>query len=165
MRAALRLAPDLIEAHASLGFVLTSLGRLEEARAACAAAITRAPDFAQAHWNLATAALLAGDYVTGFREYEWRKRHDRFRRDFIDLPGRVWNGEAVDGQDVLVQAEQGLGNTIQLSRYIKLIAARGARVSLACDQRLIRSCATRRDCTRRSTGPGHCPPMIAGSTR
>ncbi len=137
IRAALRLAPGLIEAQASLGFVLTALGRLDEARAACAAAIALAPDFAQAHWNLATAALLAGDYETGFREYEWRKRHDRFRHDFIDLPGRVWNGEAVDGQDLLVQAEQGLGDTIQLSRYIKLIAARGARVTLACDRRLI----------------------------
>ncbi len=137
IRAALRLAPGLIEAHASLGFVLTSLGRLDEAHDACAAAIARAPDFAQAHWNLATAALLAGDFETGFREYEWRKRHDRFRRDFIDLPGRVWNGEAVDGQHVLVHAEQGLGDTIQLSRYMRLIAARGARVTLACDRRLI----------------------------
>lgn len=137
IRAALRLAPHLLEAHASLGFVLTGLGRLEEARAACAAAIARAPDFAQAHWNLATAALLAGDYATGFREYEWRKRHDRFRHDFIDLPGRVWNGGPVEGLDVLVQAEQGLGDTIQLSRYIAPITARGARVTLACDPRLI----------------------------
>ncbi|MEO9190325.1 MAG: tetratricopeptide repeat protein [Acetobacteraceae bacterium] len=137
IRTAIRLAPTLPEAPASLGFVLTSLGRLEEARAACEAAIAQAPDFAQAHWNLATTALLAGDYATGFREYEWRKRHDRFRRDFIDLPGRVWNGEPVDGLDVLVQAEQGLGDTIQLSRYFRLIAARGGRVTLACDPTLI----------------------------
>ncbi|MBV9117086.1 MAG: tetratricopeptide repeat protein [Acetobacteraceae bacterium] len=137
IRAALRLAPCLVEAHASLGFVLTALGRLDEARAACAAAIALAPDFAQAHWNLATAALLAGDFETGFREYEWRKCHDRFRRDFIDLPGHVWNGEAMDGRHVLVQAEQGLGDTIQLSRYMTPIAARGARVTLACDRRLI----------------------------
>jgi tetratricopeptide (TPR) repeat protein len=137
IRAALHLNPGLVEAHAGLGFVLTSLGRPNEARAACEAAIAQAPDFAQAHWNLATAALLAGDYQTGFREYDWCKRHDRFRHDFIDLPGRVWNGEAADGQRVLVQAEQGLGDTIQLSRYIALIAARGAVVTLACDRRLI----------------------------
>ncbi|MEO8714951.1 MAG: tetratricopeptide repeat protein, partial [Acetobacteraceae bacterium] len=137
IRLACRLAPDLLEAHASLGFVLTSLGRLVEARAACATAIARAPECAQAHWNLATAALLEGDFATGFREYEWRKRHDRFRRDFIDLPGRVWNGETVDRLDVLVHAEQGLGDTIQLSRYLPLIAARGARVTLACEASLI----------------------------
>lgn len=131
------LEPDLLEAHASLGFVLTSRGRLAEARAACAAAIERAPDYAQAHWNLATAALLEGDFATGFAEYEWRKRHDRFRRDFINLPGPVWNGEPADGLEVLVHAEQGLGDTIQLSRYIPMLATRGARVTLACAPSLL----------------------------
>ncbi len=137
MRRAIDLDPELLEARASLGFVLTSSGRLDEARSACEVAIARAPDFAQAHWNLATAALLAGDFATGFAEYEWRKRHDRFRRDFIDLPGRAWNGERIANLDILVQAEQGLGDTIQLSRYIPHLAVRGARVILACDHRLL----------------------------
>lgn len=135
--AALDRTLALPEAWASLGFVLTSLGRLREARAACEAAIAQSPDFAQAHWNLATAALLAGDYRTGFAEYEWRKRHDRYRRDFIDLPGRAWNGEDVSGLDILIQAEQGFGDTIQLSRYIPLLAGRGARVTLACAASLV----------------------------
>ncbi len=136
-RTAMRLAPALVEAHASLGFVLTSLGRLGEARAACAEAIQLAPDCAQAHWNLATAALLGGDFETGFREYEWRKRHDRFRRDFINPPGPAWQGEPVVGRTVLVHAEQGLGDTIQLSRFLPVIAERGARVVLACAKPLI----------------------------
>ncbi|MDQ2804508.1 MAG: tetratricopeptide repeat protein, partial [Pseudomonadota bacterium] len=136
-RTALRLDPGLVEAHASLGFVLTSQGRLAEARAACAEAIRLAPDFAQAHWNLATAALLAGDFETGFREYEWRKRHDRFRRDFIDLPRPTWSGEKVSSRTVLVQAEQGLGDAIQFSRYLPLMEARGVRVILACHRALI----------------------------
>jgi tetratricopeptide (TPR) repeat protein len=136
-RAAIRLDPSLVEAHASLGFILTSAGRLAEAIEACEVAIGLRPDFAEAHWNQATALLLAGDFRRGFRKYEWRKQHDRFRRDFIDLPGPVWQGEPARGRTILVHAEQGLGDTIQLARYLPLIAARGARPVLACDRRLV----------------------------
>jgi Flp pilus assembly protein TadD len=137
IRRAIALEPALIEAHVSLGFVLTSRGRLGEAVAACEAALALQPGMAQAHWNLATAALLAGDFRRGFVEYEWRKRHDQYRRDFIDLPGPVWTGTDPAGRTILVHAEQGLGDTIQLARYLPLIARRGARVVLACDARLV----------------------------
>jgi len=135
---AIALDPALLEAHVSLGFILTSRGRLGEAVAACEAAIALKPDCAQAHWNLAVAALLDGDFARGFAEYEWRKRHDRFRRDFVDLPGPVWTGDDPAGRTILVHAEQGFGDTIQFARYLPLMAARGARVVLACDVRLVR---------------------------
>lgn len=136
-REAIRLAPELAEAHASLGFVLTARGQLDEAIAACETATALRPAFAQAHWNQAVAALLAGDLDLGFRKYEWRKRHDRFRRDFIDLPGPQWDGGDPDGRTILVHAEQGLGDTIQFARYLPLIAACGGHAVLACERSLI----------------------------
>jgi tetratricopeptide (TPR) repeat protein len=137
IREALHRDPTLVEAHASLGFVLTSRGCLAEGIAACEEAITLRPDFVQAHWNLATAALLAGDFARGFAAYEWRKRHDRFRRDFIDLPGPVWTGDAPAGRTILVHAEQGLGDTIQFARYLPSIAALGGQAVLACERPLL----------------------------
>ncbi len=136
-REAIRLAPGLAEAHASLGYMLTARGQLDEAIAACDAAIALRPDFAQAHWNQAVAALLAGDFALGFDKYEWRKRHDRYRRDFVDLPGPQWDGSDPAGRTILVHAEQGLGDTIQFARYLPMIAARGGHVVLACDRPLI----------------------------
>jgi len=142
IRAALRRDATLLEAHASLGFVLTAQGRLSEAIAACETAIALRPDFVQAHWNLATAALLAGDFARGFAEYEWRKRHPRFGQDFPDLPGDVWSNDSPAGRTVLVRAEQGLGDTIQLARYLPLIAERGDRPVLVCAPSLVPWLAT-----------------------
>ncbi|MBN8928755.1 MAG: hypothetical protein BGO51_21015 [Rhodospirillales bacterium 69-11] len=137
VRRALALDPSLAEAQASLGYLLTVQGRLAEADAACAAAIALRPDFVQAHWNCAVAALLSGDLPRGFAGYEWRKQHDRFRHDFIGLPGPVWDGGDPAGRTILVHAEQGFGDTIQFARYLPLIAARGGRPVLACDPALL----------------------------
>jgi tetratricopeptide (TPR) repeat protein len=136
-RAAIALDPALPEAHASLGFILTAAGRLNEAVAACDAAIALRPDFAEAHWNRAVACLLAGDFAAGFAGCEWRKRHRRFHGDFHDLPGPSWMGEDLAGRTILVRAEQGLGDAIQLSRYLPRLAELGAQVQLVCDPRLI----------------------------
>ncbi|MBN9561318.1 MAG: tetratricopeptide repeat protein [Alphaproteobacteria bacterium] len=136
-RAAITLDPALAEAHASLGFILTATGRLDDAVAACDAAIALRPDFAEAHWNRAVACLLAGDFAAGFAGCEWRKRHRRFHGGFPDLPGPSWMGEDLAGRTILVRAEQGLGDAIQLSRYLPRLVALGARVELVCDARLI----------------------------
>lgn len=136
-RQALGLDPGLIEAQVSLGFILTTQGRLVEAIAVLEAAIQAHPDNVHAHWNLATAALLAGDLPRGFAEYEWRKRHDRFRRDFISLPGPVWDGGDPGGRTILIHAEQGLGDTVQFARYLAAIAQRGGTPLLACEPSLV----------------------------
>jgi hypothetical protein len=136
-RHALGLDPNLPEAKVSLGFILTAQGKLADAIAVLEAAIQSHPDNVHAHWNLATAALLAGDLARGFAEYEWRKRHERFRRDFVSLPGPVWNGSDPRGRTILIRAEQGLGDTVQFARYLAAIGQRGGTPLLACEPSLV----------------------------
>ena len=136
-RTAIRLDPALAEAHASLGHILTQQGHPNHAIGACETAIRLRPDFAQAHWNLAIAALLAGDLTRGFAEYEWRRRHPRYRDRLHDLPQRRWDGTHAAGQTILVRAEQGFGDAIQFARYLPLIRDAGAVPVLACAASLI----------------------------
>lgn len=134
---ALQLDPTLPEAEISLGFVQACRGRLPEAIATCERAIALVPQSGEAHWNLATALLLSGDYDRGFEEYEWRRSHPRFRHAYRRLPGPAWDGAPLAGRTLLVHAEQGLGDTIQFARYIPILRQDGAEVVFACDPALV----------------------------
>jgi tetratricopeptide (TPR) repeat protein len=136
-RTAISLDPALVEAHASLGHLLTMQGRLSEAVVACEAALKLRPDFAPAHWNLAIATLLGGDLRRGFAGYEWRKRHARYQANFSTLPGRMWDGSEPAGQTILIRAEQGVGDAIQFARYLPMIQAAGGAAVLLCPSPLV----------------------------
>jgi tetratricopeptide (TPR) repeat protein len=136
-RRAIRLDPNLPEAHASLGFILTTKGKLAAAIEACETAINLSPGFTQAHWNLAIAALLSGDLPRGFAAYEWRKRHLPYRGDFPNLTGPQWDGSDPTGRTILVRAEQGAGDVIQFARFLPSIREAGGAAILVCPSTVV----------------------------
>ncbi len=135
MHAAIASAPDLAEAHASVGHLLTVRGRPLEAVTSCRRASDLQPDLAQAHWNRGVAHLLAGQFAEGWDAYEWRKR--RYPACYPPLPGSQWEGEALDRRTILVRAEQGFGDALQFARYLPLLTGRGAQVVLQTSSPLI----------------------------
>lgn len=158
---ALELAPDCLPAYANLGSCLQVLERPAQAVALYREAISRDPFFYEArinlgnayqemmrpydaiasyeellvmaperqdgHWNLALSLLSVGEYERGWREYEWR-----LAGRAPELPLPVWRGEDLSGRTILLQCEQGLGDTLQFVRYAPLVAERGGRVVVRC---------------------------------
>jgi tetratricopeptide (TPR) repeat protein len=81
------------------------------------------PDLALA---LAHGYLIRGDTTRGWPFWEGRLRRAELQRS--DLRGRRWTGQSVEGQTILLHAEQGFGETLQFLRFAPDVAARGGRV-------------------------------------
>jgi tetratricopeptide (TPR) repeat protein len=136
--AALVVEPANPEYLSNAGLTLAALGDLPGAIAAYRRAIAQAADYADAHWNLSLALLLTGQYLEGWREYQWglRKKTPRATPRHFTRP--AWDDPRCAGQRILLYAEQGFGDTIQFVRYASDIAARGGRVIVQCQPGLRR---------------------------
>ena len=74
--------------------------------------------------------LLAGDYVNGFKEYEWRLNRGPFTGDCFSQP--FWDGSAVPDKTVFVYSEQGFGDGIHFCRYLTIISERVGKLIFGC---------------------------------
>lgn len=134
---AIAMQADCVEAHANRGAVLHQMMQLDEALASYDKAISLKPDHAQAQANKALLKLLTGKYAVGWRLYEWRWQsvQKQFVRNFT---APLWLGkEPLQDKTILLHCEQGLGDTLQFCRYVKLVAEQGANVIVEAPDSLV----------------------------
>jgi len=123
---ALQINPSFPMGMMNLGVALRSLGRFDEARNAFQRALALEPNNPALHENLANELLVTGDWDKGLIEFE-RRLDDKsiFVRNWTTPR---WDGSDPAGKTILLAAEQGIGETIQMARYAQLIDQRGGRV-------------------------------------
>ena len=130
---ALAIRADDAPACSNRGNVLRELQQVEAAVASCSQAIAIDPGCIEGHLNRSLALLLSGDYENGWVEYEWRWKVKHLSGSLArpTLTQPLWVGkESIAGKTILLYAEQGLGDTLQFCRYVKLVADLGARLIL-----------------------------------
>jgi hypothetical protein len=130
-RAACQHQPDEPEIRDERGFILNRLGRFDEAASELREAIRLDPGSPSAHFNLGISLLAQGDFARGWAEYEWRLRMDFPWIHYRSTDCPRWEGEPLAGRTILLHAEQGLGDTIQLIRFAPLVKAQAGRAILA----------------------------------
>jgi tetratricopeptide (TPR) repeat protein len=128
---ALSLRPDFTPALNDRSTSLFAQRRIEEAFADLDRAIALDPECADYHWNRALFQLLIGNFDEGWQGREWGRKCALV--GFVDRKFEQprWFGELpIAGKTILLHSDEGLGDTIQYSRYAAKVAALGARVIL-----------------------------------
>ena len=127
LRQAVERQPELAIPRSNLGAALRELGQVTEAEDCFVAALGLAGDTVPARNNLATTLLQTGRLREGWALYESRWQTPSLPPRRFTAP--LWQGEALGDGVLLLHAEQGIGDTLQFCRYVRLAAER-ARVVL-----------------------------------
>ncbi|MBI3677978.1 MAG: tetratricopeptide repeat protein [Proteobacteria bacterium] len=129
-RQALARRPDDPETIYNLGIAVLKGGDVETAIGHFSRALELRPEYAEAHHNHAAALLLCGNYSAGLEEYEWRFESRDYPRLKLSKP--LWDGTPLAGRDIVLVAEQGLGDTLQFIRYAPLVKRQAGKVIVEC---------------------------------
>ena len=135
--------PDDARAYYNLAIVLHDLSMFDESLACYEQAIKLGYDnIARANLNTGMNYLKMGDFKRGFHYVDlksdgaWRLgKNFAFNQEalsHIDL----WDGEPLDGKNILVYCEQGFGDNIQFVRYIPQVTELGGKVIFSCYDQL-----------------------------
>ena len=141
-RHALALGVDVARGKSNLALAMMEQGRPEEAELHCRSALAARPGYPEARANLAMALLQMGRLEEGWREYEARWEVEAMAAPIPALPQPLWTGQVLQGETVLLHAEQGFGDTLQFCRYAPMVAAAGGRVILVVPKALRRVIST-----------------------
>ncbi|MDA1308625.1 MAG: tetratricopeptide repeat protein [Proteobacteria bacterium] len=135
---ALVIDPANVGSYYNLGNLHKEVGALDAAVRAYDQSVKIDPERASTHWNLSLTLLGAGRLQEGFKEYEWRWRHDGFPSRRRNFPQPQWEGGPLGGRTLLVHAEQGIGDHLQFARFIPALAKLDGRVIVECHEPLMR---------------------------
>ncbi len=136
-KAAIALDPGFVQARYNLANALVQSGMSYEAIEVTQEVIRCDAAHADAHWLLGMLLLLHGDYLDGWKEYEWRWRAKQFLAKIPDLGRPLWDGSPLEGKTILIQMEQGRGDMIQFVRFAPMPVAMGGKVVVSAVPELV----------------------------
>ncbi len=119
---ALQLNPKYAQGCINLGTALRSQHRLDDACDQFQQALKLVPGLPLAEFNYGTTRLLQGRFGEGWAGYERRAETLLTPPRTFEQPR--WDGSPIPGQRLLIFSDQGYGDSLQFSRFLKLAKER-----------------------------------------
>jgi tetratricopeptide (TPR) repeat protein len=136
-RRAIQLSPQDPHCYNNLGVTYYHRLDLAEAIDCAEKALKLDADFAGAHFGMAEALLLRGDFARGWEQYEWRFKLGNAPKLMPPTDRPQWDGTPLKDGRLMLIADQGYGDVIQFCRYIPWAAERCPDIALACSPEIL----------------------------
>lgn len=130
------LDPLLADGYLNLGVTFTHMNCHSEAMHEFEKALEIEPEMPEAHWNLGTALLRHAEFRRGWLEYEWRWKLPKFPSPKLQTNLPLWQIEDQDCR-LLIWGEQGIGDEIMFSSFLKNATLPPNNCTVRIDERLI----------------------------
>ena len=140
---ALKIKPDYAEAYNNIGNAAKDQGDIDLASYGFNQAINIKPNYVEPYWNKSLLKLLIGEYLEGWKLYEWRWKKKPHIDTVRTYQQPLWLGdESIIDKTLLIYPEQGIGDYIQFMRYASLVEQLGAKIILEVPSSLFKLCST-----------------------
>ena len=134
------IQPNRWEALLNASIALQGLHQFEDAVTIARQTVAASPPSnAASRFNLSVKLLALGELTAeAWDLFEWRLLLDGNPARLLATAALRWQGEDIASRTILLQAEQGFGDTLQFVRYAPLVAERAGRVILEVQPALAR---------------------------
>jgi hypothetical protein len=137
LQQSLSYEPNDPTAYHTLGMLWCEMGALDGGVSCFEQAIALAPDFAEAHWELAQALLKLEQWARGWKESEWRWSAPSYLTQQLPRHRKIaaWtSAENLKGKTILAWAENDVAASVMFARCLPLLKLRNpARIVVECD--------------------------------
>ena len=134
-----RIAPTMPEPYANLAMALRESGEFERALVAARRAVQLRPAFPAARINLAMCLLSLSRWKEAWEAYPWRPDPRANLRDMglaMTVPHATALPAPLQGAEVTLHGDQGLGDALFFMRFASALRERGARLRFWGDERV-----------------------------
>ena len=133
---AIRAKPNSHIVHFNYANTLVNAGKFTEAIEAYKTTSKINPTFFRSKINLGSTLLSMSNFDEGFKEYSYRIYEDKNLKTLIHKKNLIWKGENLKDKTILIVAEEGLGNTIQFSRYLETLNQLNGKIIFKCQEEI-----------------------------